>query len=152
MAWATPDSPNLTDFTEFVGNYFNATVLPASSVWIGYALDYALARVSGANNSNIPGPQYTLVVYQLGMHWLIKWTPDQPGQTAFAAARNQYKLLDFVGGVVAASSDTGTSSSLAVPESLKNLTLDALDCLKTPWGRAYLAYQQQMGPNVFGVT
>jgi hypothetical protein len=150
MPWTDPTTPNLGDFAEFVGEQFTTDQLPANSPWIGYALDYALARVSNA--PYIPGPQYTLVVYQLGLHWLIKWCPDQSEQTAFADARTMYKMLGFVGGVIAGSSDQGSSESFAIPESLKDLTLDALDCLKTPWGRSYLAYQQMLGPRVFGVS
>jgi hypothetical protein len=150
MPWANPTQPNLTDFTEFVGEQFTSVQLPPNSPWLGYALNYALARVSTA--PCIPGPQYTLAVYSLGMHWLIKWAPDQGGQTAFATARTNYKLLDFVAGVISGTSDNGTSSNLAVPESFKNLPLSALDCLKTPWGRSYLEYQQSFGPNVFGVS
>jgi hypothetical protein len=150
MPWTNPGAPNLTDFTEFVGSQFSSSQLPANSPWIGYALDFAQTRVSNA--PCVPGVQYTLAVYQLGLHWLIKWTPDEANQTAFQTARNTYGLLGFTGGVISSSTDEGTTQSFAVAEGLKDLTLDALDCLKTPWGRGYLAYQQQHGPRVFGVS
>jgi hypothetical protein len=56
-----------------------------------------------------------------------------------------FNMLGFVPGVVQASADQGTSSTLLVPEFFKNLTIGDLNFLLTPWGREYLAYAQDFG-------
>lgn len=119
------------------------TTNTASSPWPGYAYNQAIARVL-----NLPGVasiEYTLAVYNCAGHILLRITPDMAGQTYFATARTNFQLLSLVPGVIASSSDQGTSESFRVPEQFANLTVGDLDMLKTPWGREYLAYAQDFG-------
>jgi hypothetical protein len=52
-----------------------------------------------------------------------------------------------VAGVIGSSADETTSESLVVPEAMKNLTLQNLQNLKTPYGRQYLYFAQAFGTN-----
>lgn len=70
----------------------------------------------------------------------------------FADARRVLKLNSFTPGIVGSTSDLSTSVSLDVPEFFKHLTLDQLQLLKTPYGRAYLRLAQRYGPTVWGIT
>ena len=124
------------------------SVYTPSLLWaLQYAVDHCL-KGSGF----IPVSTYLLAVYNLGMHQLLKIATDIPGQTFFSSARTQYGLLSFTGGVVSQASDQNTSSSVAVPDLLKNLNLSNLDLLKTPWGREYLGYAMNFGPYVVGMS
>lgn len=151
MAWTDPNSPNLADFTSFVTDSMAIPVsaLPTNSVWIGYAFNQAMDLVFGP--PWISGLSYTLAVYNCAGHLLLFITPDQTGQTYFADARAQFDLLSFRPGAIDASGDQGTNSAFATPEQLRSLTVGDLDFLKTPWGRAYLAYAMDFGP-IGGIT
>jgi hypothetical protein len=70
----------------------------------------------------------------------------------FAKARKAFKLNTFVPGVVSSTSDLSTSVGLDNPDFFKNLTLDQLQLLKTPWGQRYLSIAQKYGPSVWGLT
>lgn len=70
----------------------------------------------------------------------------------FACARRAFRLSSFVPGVVGSTSDLSTSVGLDNPDFFRNLTLDQLQLLKTPWGRNYLAIAQKYGPGVWGLT
>ena len=79
-------------------------------------------------------------------------SPGVFGTTFFANARTSFNILSFTAGPVSSSFDQGTGQSLVVPEWLTNATLSTLGLLKTPWGRAYLEYEQAYGPTVVGVS
>jgi hypothetical protein len=70
----------------------------------------------------------------------------------FAKLRKDLKLNTFVPGVVSSTSDLSTSVGLDNPDFFKNLTLDQLQLLKTPYGQRYLAIAQKYGPTVWGLT
>lgn len=70
----------------------------------------------------------------------------------FLNARRMFKINSFVPGIVANTSDLTTSVGLDNPDFFKMLTLFDLQLLKTPWGRAYLATAQKVGPTVWGLT
>lgn len=158
MAFTDPTTPNLTDFTTYVQDQgATTTYLPVPSDYLDYALNYALSVAIGSEVGFVSGLSgyanpYVMAVYNLGMHQLLKITPDQNGQTWFADQRTAYKLLQFQAGPVVASSDQSTAQTLAEPEFLKNLSMRDLDLIKTPWGRWYLEYAQQYGPAVVGVS
>ena len=152
MAFVDPTTPNLADFTTYVQNQgVSVAVLPVNSEYLTWALTYA-ENVALLPPALMPSIVYVIAVYQLGMHHLLKIAQDQPGQTFFTTQRTTYKLLTFTPGVVGAASDEGTAETLLVPDFMKGLTLSALDLLKTPWGRDYLDYAQQYGPNIVGVS
>lgn len=74
------------------------------------------------------------------------------GFTFFASLRKQYQILSLVAGPVQTATDQGTSTTLAVADLFKTLTIGDLDLMKTPWGQRYLAYAQKAGPTVVGVS
>lgn len=57
-----------------------------------------------------------------------------------------FALNSLIPGVVVAAGDQGTSGSFVVPESLKNLTVNDLQFLQTPYGRNFIGYCQDFGP------
>lgn len=153
-------SPSLLTWN---GTTLTGTILPVPALaisglslsvympWLLWAFDYATYRcIEG--DGYIPPEAYTLAVYNLAMHQLLKIGLDQSSQTWFANARTQFKLLSFTGGVISAAADQNTSQAVAIPDLLKNLSLSNLDCLKTPWGREYLGYAMNFGPYIVGMS
>jgi hypothetical protein len=70
----------------------------------------------------------------------------------FAALRRNFKIGQFVPGMIASTNDSSTGMSLDNPDFMKGLTLYDLQVAKTPWGRAYLAIAQKAGPNLWGLS
>jgi hypothetical protein len=125
--------------------------LPDDAPAIGYA--YAVAtELVPCELQAISPTMYMLAVYNLGGDNLINYAPDQAGQTFFADARKLYRCNDFVMGVVASTGDNGTSTSLAVPDALRELTLAQLQNMKTPYGRRYMSIVQSLGPTIWGIS
>lgn len=123
----------------------------SGSPWPIYALQGALDRVI-LPPPGMAGIEYTLAVYNCGGHLLLTMIPPQPGQPQFPEIRHKLGLEVGNFGVVQSASDQATSTSLAVPDALKQLTLDDLGFTQTIYGRRYLAYNQDFGPNIFGIT
>lgn len=73
-------------------------------------------------------------------------------ETYFAQLRTKFNLGIFAPGVVASASDVSTSTGLLNQDFMKGLTLEDLQLLKTPWGRAYMAIAQKIGPTIWGVA
>lgn len=151
----TPDSPNLADFLTFLANSVQipAAALPSGSSWPEYALDQAIGLVLFP--PCLPTPvMYSLAVYNCATHILFQITPDQTGQTYFTNARSTagYGLIVPSNGLITGASDQGTSGNIVVPDWAKGLTVGQLEFYKTPWGRAYLAWNQSYGPTVWGLT
>lgn len=152
-AFATPGKPNLPDFLIFLTTVeIPIEVLPVDSPWPGYALAQAIDLVLRLPCS--PGILYTLACYNGATHILFAITPDQTGQTYFKEKRSSagFALNQPATGLVVSASDQGTSSTNAVPDWAKGLTVGQLDFYKTPWGRVYLQYQQSYGPTIVGLT
>ena len=123
----------------------------ALSPYLGSSFDYAVGRVMSGSGM-IPATLYVRAVYNLGMHQLLKDAQDVPSYTFFSDARATYKLNDFLGGVITASSDQNTAQTIQVGEPLKGLGISNLDLLKTPWGVKYAGYAMEYGPYVVGMT
>lgn len=149
--WTNPTVPNLPDFLVFIANNMQIPVsaLPANSPWPGYAFNQAMNTVLTV--SGVASLDYVLAVYNCGGHILLAITPDQTGQTYFAGQRAAFDMLGVSNGMIAASSDQGTSNTFATPEGFKNLTVRDLDFMRTPWGRWYLGYAQDYG-SIVGLT
>jgi hypothetical protein len=94
---------------------------------------------------------YTLAVYNWGADWLLNWSPDQNGQNFFTNQRKVWNLLTPKTGLVESASDESTSSSYAVSDAMRNMTIGSLNQFNTPYGRAYLAIAQSMG-TLWGLT
>ena len=101
---------------------------------------------------------YQLMVYNLGGAYLAQFAqdpsplPDPPfiivdgvSYGFWSYLRKSTGLNGFVSGVVTASSDEGTSVTLAQPRWADNLTMGQLQLINTPWGRTYLGWAQDAG-------
>jgi len=144
--------PNLTDFTAFVyAQGVPEADLPSDSPYLPAALEYA-ENVVIDSPPDISTVLYVDAVYNLGMHKLLKIAQDINPYTFFTDSRKQYGLLSFVAGPIVTSGDQGTSEALLPAEWMKDMTLLANDCLKTPWGQSFLMYQQDYGPTIVGVS
>lgn len=115
---------------------------------VAISLNIAMRTVNSAINAVDPAT-YTLAVYNLAADRLINFAPDQPGQTFFQDARAKFQLARPTIGVVSGTSDNGTSASLLNPEWMRKMTLQDLETLRTPYGRAYIGIAQAYGPNVW---
>jgi hypothetical protein len=150
--FSQPTQPNIGDFWAFL--LFNVDIpiaaLPLTSPYPAIAYQQALALTNNA----IGGVLYVDAVYNCGTHALMSIAPDQSGQNYFKSQRSREGLGLILPstGLVAATSDESTSTTLASPEWAAHLTVDQLDFYRSPWGRRYLAYNQKAGPNVWGLT
>lgn len=145
MSWSNPNSPNIGDFMLFLQDSMEIppSAIPASNTWPQYALNRALNLVLSI--PTVSALEYTLAVYNCAGHIFLRITPDNPNICYLKEVRAQFALLKFVAGVIESTSDESTSSSAAVPEGLRNLTVGDLNFILTPWGREYLSFQQDFG-------
>ena len=156
MSWSNPNAPNQPDYTLYLQNNVGIApaYLPPNSPFITYALNHALRLV--LNVPAVAGVEYTLAVYNCAAHVQLLVTPDQNvGGTPyrfFIEKRLEYDLLLPVVGLVASSSDEGTSVTNAVPDAMRQLSIGDLGFMKTPWGRMYLEYAQDYGPGIWGLS
>ncbi len=156
MAFVDPNTPNLVDFGTFLTTSVQipTTALPTNSQWIGYAFTQAQTLV--LNIPGVPGIMFSLATYNCATAILFLITPDQTGQTYFANARSNsatgFNLNAPSTGLVVSSSDESTSATLTAPTWAAGMTIDDLGYMKTPWGRAYLAYQQKYGSTIVDLT
>ena len=141
--------PNTTDYLSFIRNIMGIPVaaLPDDDAVIQYSFD---ASISGANlafNAVAMGQStvYASAVYNLAGDMLINFANDQEGRTYFKELRARFNINNFQPGVIASSSDSGTSTSLLNPEFMRTFTLSDLQNLKTPFGRQYLMIAQAQG-------
>lgn len=140
-------------FVAFVQNVvgINSTILPTTSPTYSYAFLVAISIVNQTFSCAFP-QIYDLMVYNLGASNILNYGQDLPGAAVyqngmpyFAFMRQQFGINAFVSGVLQSQADASTSSAVAVPEALKNLTLADLQYLKDPYGRQYLAFAQRYG-------
>lgn len=176
-SWQT-GVPTLADFLTYLSGTVGipATALPASSPYPQYALDNAVALVNPAlqnTQGNYPGGYvaggnlgsliYIEAVYSLATSNLLNFCPDvvptvvyptgdAAGLGFFAYTRNKWDMTSFLPGVVAASSDEGTSQTLDVPDYFKLFTVADLQTLKDPWGRRYVGLAQRYGVNIWSLV
>lgn len=158
MTVTGPGAPTLGGFQAFITNVMGVPPVAynAADPVIGYSFDFALDWVT--QELALVGSQpsaytmYARAVYNLAADTLINWSQDPTDAPAFkdelpywAWLRKQYGVLNFTAGVVQATSDESTSTTLLVPEAFKNLTIANLGNLKTPYGRAYLGIAQSLG-------
>jgi hypothetical protein len=157
------ESPTLAGYIVFLRNEgFPVGVLPDNSYWIGASYNLAMNMVNtqlkAIPNADSDYPSlYAVAVYNFATDRLVNITPDNPALTPpdnvfFATLRSKFKLSGFVSGVVQSTQDETTSVTLKVPAWASDLTLLELQLLKTPWGQAYLAIAQTMGPTSWGLS
>lgn len=145
-------TPTLDGFTAFCRNVAGITedVMPADDPGFQIALDVGLAWIPCVLKQ-ISGAIYTYTVYQWGVSWLLQWQNDQPGQTFFTDMRSRYGVNNLVPGVISATADESTSTSLTVGAGLSNMDLVSLQEIKNPYGRAAVATLMALGP-VWGLS
>ena len=88
---------------------------------------------------------YDNAVYNVAAHFLIENASDQTGLSYFKDLRKAWNVNQFVGGVIASTSDESTSESMTLPDFVQKMNLSELDYLKTPYGRAYMGIAQRLG-------
>jgi len=149
----TPTTPNQTDYTTFLRGHvgIGPDPLPDDSMWITTTLAIAQDVVNDQLNQVQP-IIYTLAVYNYAADRLINFAIDVGGLTYFRDLRSQLGINVFAAGVVASSSDQGTSQSLEVLRSMKGLTIGQMQMMKTIYGRQYLDFAQAYGPSPWGLT
>lgn len=145
--------PTEAGFLDFVRNAMGitSTALPDASPVIPAAFGVAIEIVN-ATLCQVSPLIYELAVYNLAGSNLLRWAPDVAGSAYFKDTRTLWNINSFAAGVVQAAADVSTSASLVVPDSLKALTLANLQQLKDPYGRQYLSFAQDYGPDAWGVT
>jgi hypothetical protein len=150
--WQTKTTPNTTDLYTFLTTIAGVptSALPSNSPYLAWALSYAEEKTLLVLYA-IGQDYYCFAVYLLATSFLINWCPDQMGGTYFQTLRQKWNLTGFVGGTIQSSADQATSESLLSPEFLKGLTLGQLQALKDPYGRQWLAMQQDLGA-VWGIS
>jgi hypothetical protein len=143
---------NLTDFNYFIYSVMMVpeTALPTDSPDIGIAFSVAQCTVD-LFIQRVSPVYYNLAFYNFGGDWLIQNVQDQMCQTYFADLRKKWNINGFVAGVVGSTADLTTSTSLEVPDNLKDLSLFDLQMLKTPYGRTYMSIAQKFG-DLWGIT
>ena len=153
-----PTIPTLEGYIQFCRSVVGIPieVLPDNSLQFPISYETALAWTP-LNYLTIMSPQLAvLCVYNWGASVLINWGQDNinanpPNNRFFATARSSYGTNNFVAGVIEEAHDQNTGEMIAVPDSLKNLSLIDLQRLKDPFGRTALSIMQSIGTN-WGLT
>lgn len=114
-----------------------------------YALTQARNLVIQA--PTVPGSEYTLACYNCAGHILLGILPEQPGSPLLPEVRKRLGYYSGNFGIIQSAADQGTSDSLAIPDALKELTLEDLGFVQTVWGRKYLSYNQSFG-GIWGLS
>lgn len=150
--FTNPTTPNQADYLLFLRGTVNikATLLPDDADIIVMSLAIAQEIVND-QLACASARMYTLAVYNLATDRLINYAPDEQNQTYFRDLRKDMKINQPSVGVVSASSDESTSTTLLNPEQMKYFTLRDLQMLKTPYGREYLGLAQSVG-TLWGLT
>jgi len=160
--------PTLANFQTFItnvmqvpGSALDPATAPVVQWCYNFALDWCydlLATVPTVSSSG--WSLYARAVYNLAADTLINWAQDEgspppvyrDGLPYWQWLRAQFSVNAFVAGVVQSTGDEATSTGYLVPEAFKELTIQNLGNLKTPYGRAYLGIVQSWGPSVWGMS
>lgn len=153
-------TPTLSGFTAWIfgsGMGVPASYLASDDPNIQLCYDIAIKTVR-LGFACVAPPVYQMMVYNLGGHYLAQFAqdpsplPDPPFIVTdgipygfWSYLRKSTGMNGFVTGLVTASSDEGTSVSLAQPKWADNLTAGQLQLTNSPWGRTYLGWAQDAG-------
>ncbi len=151
MAFANPSTPNLADFTTYCQNQgVVASYTASDSEYFQWAFNWALAGAMTC--PQMPSIIYVLAVYNFGVDRFIRIAQDDGQGTFYQDQRTSFSILTLRPGVVMASGDESTSNTLVVPDWYRTIPLSVQQQMKTPWGAEYVAYAQEYGPYVVGVS
>jgi hypothetical protein len=147
-----PTTPTLEGYIQFCRSIVGipVAVLPDDSIQFPISYEVALEWCPVEYLTLMSPKMATLCVYNWGASVLINWAQDDPNAQPpnnrfFATARSSYGINNFVAGVIEEAHDQNTGETIAVPDSLKNLSLIDLQRLKDPYGRSALAIMQSIG-------
>lgn len=148
-----PDTtPTLAGFEAYCRDPagIDTTVMPPSdpgfALWFAIALEWIPCQLQ-----QVSPLLYTYCVYDWGVSVLLQFQQDQAGQDYFTKLRADYGVYNLVAGVISATADEGTSTSLTVGRSLSDLSLQDLQRVKDPYGRNAIATLMSLGP-LWGLT
>ncbi len=141
------DHPGAVFSGYIAGNNLTVVLISSGTIASGQALSAV-----GLNALVIGGSGYAWEVNPAQNYGSVL-TPFTMTSTLnyFAAFRAQFKIFEFVGGVVASSGDEGSNTSLSVVEIMQRLKFSDLQYLKTPYGQTYLSYADRVG-SPFGMS
>lgn len=147
MSWVyTP--PTITEFQSFLENIVGIApvYLPLSPVPMVVTYAYWTSIKTVLHALKIAGV-YNEAVYNLGASIVVHNAQDQAGQNFFTKLRALYGIGTgrFFLGVVSATADQGTSTSILNPDFAKTLSMSNLQQLQDPWGQQYLAWAMDAG-------
>lgn len=131
-----------------------AAALPVNLV-VGSVFDTVVAGATPAGyNGSVEATVLTgnSFTYALSVNPGAETVPGTYAATFFADLRAKWNVNAISTGVVSETHDESTGSSFVVPEQFKDLTLTDLQNLKTPYGRAYMAFAQKYGQTLWGLT
>lgn len=151
--FANPLVPSQSDYLLFIRQHMQIgpAYLPDSSLWVMASYTMALEQVYLVLQS-ASALIYTLAVYNLAADRLLHFATDVPGQTKFEELRKALNINGFATGLIASSSDAGTSQSMTVPEWARTMTMAEIDLTRTVYGRTYLGFAQMAGRSIWGLT
>lgn len=162
-------SPTQAGFLTFIRNVMgiSAVILPDDSGVIPFAYAVALATVNPqlacvCIPTVPPTSIYALAVYNLAGDRLLNYAQDLPNAPPvdgsdpptpfFRWYRSQQDMTQYVSGTVQSTHDESTGVAMVVPDFASSLTIGDLANLKTPYGQQYLAFAQDFGPELWGIS
>ncbi len=147
--------PTLTIDAPTSGTQATGVVTSLASIYPAAALNKAIdITINSTGGASLTGEltSYVRACYNIGFHTLLIIAQDVTGSTFFQTQRTAFNLNQFRPGVMLASGDQGTSQTFIVPKFFQEITMEGLDATKTPWGRSWIAYEQQYGYTVWGMS
>jgi hypothetical protein len=151
-----PGDPTIEGFTAWVQAVMGVTTgdMPDPTtlqVAFDQALNLAYLGLAGVPSQATSMSVYAQAVYNLGGHYLVEFAVDNPNSTFWSDLRNKFGIYNFTPGLTNQAHDQGTGEGLYILPIFAGMTMLGLQLLKTPWGRAYLAFAGSWGP-IWGLT
>ena len=141
------DQPGAVFSGYIAGNHLTVVLISSGTIASGQSLSAV-----GLNALVIGGSGYAWEVNPAQNYGSVL-TPFTMTSTLnyFANLRAQFKVFQFVAGVVQTSGDEGSQTTIAVTDAMKGLKFSELNYNKTPYGNNYIAYVQPIG-SPFGMS
>lgn len=117
-----------------------------------------ITTLAGQSPAAYSGTQKALVVagnsftYPLASDPGAATAPGTYSVSFFADLRKQWNINAITTGVVTSTFDEGTGTTVLNPEQMKAFTQADLQTMKTPYGRAYIAFAQKYGQTLWGLS